>query len=209
MRERTLDVAGVVAGERVLDVGCGTGTLALAAKRRVGEAGSVHGVDASAEMVARARTKSERQGLAATFDVASAQSLPYPDATFDAVLCTLAFHHLPENARAGAIDEMRRVTKPGGRVLIAEFGARRGAWGMLHPIALLHGGKVRQILDGVVDVMGRAGFERVVTGPLGFGDLGYALARRASSGTSSSGERGALNAGGDDEGRARAGGREP
>src|SRR5262249_26070207 len=64
MRERTLDVAGVAAGDHVLDACCGTGTLALAAKRRVGASGSVHGVDASEEMIARARTKSARSRTA-------------------------------------------------------------------------------------------------------------------------------------------------
>src|SRR5262245_56293986 len=178
MRERTLDVAGVAAGDHVLDVCCGTGTLALAAKRRVGASGSVHGVDASEEMIARARTKSARSGLLVAVEIATAQSLPFPDATFDVVFCTLALHHLPQDARAGAIEEMRRVVKPGGRVLIVEFRKGRGAWAVLHPVALLHGRKSRRILDGAVDLMKRAGFARVVTAPLGFGVLGYALAYR-------------------------------
>ena len=177
MRERTLDLAGVVAGKRVLDVCCGTGTLALAARRRVGATGSVHAVDASEEMVSRARSKSTRRGLPVAFETAVAQSLPFPDATFDVVLCTLALHHLPEEARGRAIDEMRRVVKPGGRVLIVEFAKGRGAWRLLHPVALLHRRK-KQILDGAVTLMKHAGFERVATGPLGFAGLGYALAHR-------------------------------
>src|SRR5262245_2477770 len=107
LRERTLDAARVGSGERVLDVGCGTGTLALAAKRRVGANGSVHGVDASPEMVARARTKSGQHGHQISFEVAAAQSLPFPDTSFDVVLCSLALHHLPPDARAAALAEMR------------------------------------------------------------------------------------------------------
>jgi ubiquinone/menaquinone biosynthesis C-methylase UbiE len=178
MRERTLDVASVAAGEDVLDVCCGTGTLALAAKRRVGESGSVHAVDASAEMVARARTKSARKGLSVTFEIAAAQSLPFADATFDVVLCTLALHHLDEADRAAAIAEMRRVLEPGGRLLIVEFRSGRGGWALLHPVALLHVRRTQQILDAAVDLMRRAGFGRVVTASLGFGVLGYALAHR-------------------------------
>lgn len=176
LRERTLNVAGVVAGEKVLDVGCGTGTLALAAKRRVGASGSVRGIDASEEMIDRARAKSARRRLAVTFEVAAAQSLPFADAAFDVVLCSLAVHHLPEDARAGALAEMRRVLKPEGRALIVEFSRERGVWALLHPVALLHARRSPRILDEAEALMKRAGFATVATGPLGFGGLGYALA---------------------------------
>src|SRR5262249_4450478 len=136
MRERTLEGAGVAPGEHVLDVCCGTGTLAIAAKGRVGASGSVHGIDASEEMIGRARAKSSRRGRPVTFQVATAQSLPFPDATFDVVLCSLALHHLTDDARAAAIAEMRRVVKAGGRVMIVEFGERRGLRAVLHPVAL-------------------------------------------------------------------------
>jgi ubiquinone/menaquinone biosynthesis C-methylase UbiE len=177
MRERTLEVAGIVAGETVLDVGCGTGTLALAARRRVGASGSVYGIDASEEMINRARAKSARRGLPVTFEVAAAQLLPFADATFDVVLCSLAVHHLPEDARAGALAEMRRVLKPEGRALIVEFSRGRGVWALLHPVALLHARRSPRILDEAASLMKRVGFASVATGPLGFGGLGYALAR--------------------------------
>jgi ubiquinone/menaquinone biosynthesis C-methylase UbiE len=179
MRQRTLDVAGVAVGDSVLDVGCGTGTLALAAKRRVGFEGSVHGVDASREMVARARAKSERSGLPVAFEIAAAQSLPFADGTFDVVTCSLAFHHLPEDSRAAALAEMRRVVKPGGRVLVVEFTSGHGALTLLNPIALVHARKSPRLLDEAADLLRRADFESVVTGRLGFGGLGYALARCA------------------------------
>lgn len=178
VRERTLDVAGIAVGERVLDVGCGTGTLAIAAKQRVGATGLVHGVDAAAEMIARARDKAAHSTLPITFEIAAAQSLPFADASFDIVLCTLALHHLPETARAAALVEMRRVLRPGGRVLIVEIGHGHGPWAALNPVALLHGRETRNMLDDAAALMRKAGFGPVDTGPLGFGVLGYALAPR-------------------------------
>jgi SAM-dependent methyltransferase len=178
LRELTLDVAGVVSGERVLDVGCGTGTLALAAQRRVGAGGAVYGIDASPEMVQRARAKSAFQGLPVGFDVATAQALPFPDAAFDVVLCSLAVHHLPRAARHGALAEMRRVLKPEGRALIVEFSRERGLRALLNPVALLHTLRSPRILDEAAALMQQAGFASVITAPLGFGGLGYALARR-------------------------------
>src|SRR5262245_140720 len=125
-RDKILSLAGLEPGESVLDVGCGTGSLAIAARRHVGSGGTVIGIDASPEMLARAERKAGKAGAEVVFKQAAAQALPFPDAQFDAVLSTVMFHHLPRKAREQCAQEMRRVLKPGGRVLVVDFaGARR------------------------------------------------------------------------------------
>src|SRR5262245_20656975 len=98
-RERMLRLARLQPSESVLDVGCGTGTLAILAKQQVGATGTVCGVDASPEMIARAEKKSGKAGAEIVFKKAFAQSLPFPDAEFDVVLATVMLHHLPRKAR--------------------------------------------------------------------------------------------------------------
>ena len=98
-RDRLVELARLEPGHAVLDVGCGTGTLAVSAKRRVGLTGTVHGVDASPEMIERARRKSAKAGVEVTFEIGTVEALPFPDARFDAVLSTLMLHHLPRPVR--------------------------------------------------------------------------------------------------------------
>jgi SAM-dependent methyltransferase len=94
LRQRLLDLCRLQSGEAVLDVACGTGTLAILAKKTVGRSGTVCGVDASPEMLARARSKAARAGVEIRFENAAAQALPFPDATFDLALGTMMLHHL-------------------------------------------------------------------------------------------------------------------
>ena len=109
-REKILRlVARLQPGEAVLDVGCGTGTLAIAAKEHVGPTGTVYGIDASPEMLARAEKKARKAGVEVVLKNAIAQALPFPDAQFDVVLTTIMLHHLPRKARQQCAAEMRRV----------------------------------------------------------------------------------------------------
>jgi ubiquinone/menaquinone biosynthesis C-methylase UbiE len=108
-------------GNRVLDVACGTGRLAFELAGHVSPDGTVDGVDAATEMVNRARGTNDRLRLPIRFQTALAQRLPFPDDTFDAVTCTLALHHIAHNDRDEAINEIWRVLRPGGRLLIADF----------------------------------------------------------------------------------------
>lgn len=123
VRTTIAQTIGLAPGQNVLDVGCGTGTLALHLAGRVGPGGSVAGVDASPEMINAARAKAVRKKVDARFMVAAAQALPFEDETLDAVTTSLTIHHLPEADRLLAVREMLRVLRPGGQLLIAEFQA--------------------------------------------------------------------------------------
>lgn len=172
-RERTLDLARLRAGESVLDVGCGTGTLALAAKARVGLSGNVCGIDASPEMIARAQRKAEKAGAQVVFQNAVIEALPFPNAHFDVVLSTLMLHHLPRPARAQGAREVRRVLTPGGRVLAVDFGAGAGDQQGLLAHFHRHG---HVALRDMIDVLREAGLNPVESGAVGIKNLQFVLA---------------------------------
>jgi SAM-dependent methyltransferase len=173
-RERMLEPTRLAPGEVVLDIGCGTGSLAIAAKQKVGPEGKVIGLDASAEMLARAAQKAGQAGLDVTFDQAAAQNLPVPDAQIDVVTATLMLHHLPRKGREECVHEMRRVLKPGGRALVVDFAASRRRW------TLLRGGHRHGhlTLEAIIGLLTTAGLEVVETGSVRR-NVGFALATKA------------------------------
>jgi ubiquinone/menaquinone biosynthesis C-methylase UbiE len=121
-RDHLVQLARLDSGDSALDVGCGTGALALAARARVGSGGQVRGVDPSPQMVARARRKAAKARVDVGFETAAVEALPFPDATFDAVLSSLMLHHLTEEGRRQGIGEIARVLKPGGHFLAVDIG---------------------------------------------------------------------------------------
>jgi len=126
--------AALQPGERVLDVACGTGLVSFAAARAVGPAGGVVGVDLSGRMVEAARQRGEGTALTnVRFERMGAEQLALDDAGFDVVLCALGLMYMPDPAEA--MREMRRVLRPGGRVVAAVWGERRRCgWAALFPI---------------------------------------------------------------------------
>src|SRR5215216_6517459 len=173
-REKVIDLAGLEPGEAVLDVGCGTGTLAIAAKRRVGPTGMVYGIDASLEMIARAVRKAKKQGIEVVFKNGVVEALPFPDAHFDVVLSTLMLHHLPRKAREQCAREMRRVLKPGGRVLAIDFGGTEG--GKRGFFAHFHHRHGHVKLPDIIAMLSEAGLNIVESGAVGIRDLNFVLA---------------------------------
>jgi SAM-dependent methyltransferase len=115
-RAAYLELAGVAAGSRVLDVGCGSGAVTRDVARLVGPTGRVVGLDASPGLLAVAAELIERDGVAGSVElrVGQAQALPFPDGAFDMVLAVTTLAHLPQAEQA--IPELVRVARPGGRV---------------------------------------------------------------------------------------------
>jgi ubiquinone/menaquinone biosynthesis C-methylase UbiE len=120
LRRMTVDNAQVDPGDSILDVGCGTGDVALLAKTRA-KACKVYGIDPSPEMISVARSKAARKKLDVDFRVGVIEALPFPDASMDVVTSSLMMHHLPDDLKARGLAEVYRVLKPGGRLLIADF----------------------------------------------------------------------------------------
>jgi ubiquinone/menaquinone biosynthesis C-methylase UbiE len=176
-REKLLGIGRAQPGDVVLDVGCGTGTLAIAATRRVGSSGRVHGVDASSEMVARARKKAVMAGVDVDFRNGVAEALPYADAHFDVVLSTLMLHHLPRKARQDCAREIRRVLKPGGRALVVDFGPTpRGKTSFIGHLHRHHG---HVDIRDIIEVLSDAGLSVVESGAVGIRNLHFALASKS------------------------------
>jgi len=121
---RLVDLAQIQPGDRVLDVGCGTGTLAMLIQRRQPNA-EVHGVDGDPKILEIARTKVAQAGASIAFERAMAWELPYPDGTFDRVVSSLVFHHLLTDNKRRAAREILRVLRPGGTLILADFGPPR------------------------------------------------------------------------------------
>lgn len=112
-----VDAAGIRAGQRVLDVACGTGVVTRRAAERVGPGGHVAGADINAAMLDVARSLSAgSQPPIAWFETA-AEAMPLPDASFDVVLCQLGLQFMRD--KQAAVSEMRRVLVPGGQVFIS------------------------------------------------------------------------------------------
>ncbi|MDO8613321.1 MAG: methyltransferase domain-containing protein, partial [Dehalococcoidia bacterium] len=168
IKRMTLEMAAVRPGEFVLDVGCGTGSLALAAKEAAGPEGSVRGIDASPEMIELARRKAakhapsraEGAGVDAGFEVALIEEMPFPDARFDLVVSSFMLHHLPEDVKRKGLAEIRRVLKPGGRFLAVDFG-ETGTSVIGHLLSVLGHGHGHASMEALAPVMGEAGFTDV------------------------------------------------
>ncbi len=139
-RERTfkhklLEQARLAAEADVLDLGSGSGTLAIWAKQRDPRV-RIRGLDGDPAIIAQAKRKAGRAGVAIPFDEGFSYELPYDDASFDRILSSLFFHHLVLRDKERTIAEVVRVLRPGGELHVADFGEPRSLRDKLAAVAI-------------------------------------------------------------------------
>lgn len=175
IRSMTIELAQIQAGDSVLEVGCGTGTVTLAAKAKAGASGRVAGIDPAPEMIQVARAKAARAGAEIDFRVAAIETLPFPDASFDVVVSSLMMHHLPPDVKRQGVAEVRRVLKPGGHLFVIDFQRPKSLWGHLSASVAVHS-MADDSMTVLPPMLRSAGFRDVQTGDTRFGYLGYVRA---------------------------------
>lgn len=171
--DRLVALSGAEPGQRVLDVGCGTGYFARRVARAVSPSGTVVGIDPSASMLDYAARHAPAN---LTFQVAGAEYLPFSGQSFDLVVSSLAFHHFPGDRRREAVREMFRVLRPGGRLFIADI--RPAGGGIAHRILAVVNAHAREQnrVGRLGELITEAGF--VTTGSGERARLHYITAQR-------------------------------
>ena len=178
LRSETIRRAAIAGGETVLDVGCGTGTLTILAKAETGENGRVYGLDASPEMIAVARRKAVQQQREVDFQTGVIEALPFSDGTFDVVLSSLMFHHLPPELKQCALIEINRVLKPDGRLLIVDMKRPTTLAQRVTMMTLVHHG-LSSYVDDLMPLMKKIGYADIQIGSLSLHSIGFVQGRRA------------------------------
>lgn len=162
---RLVAESGARPGDRVLDVGCGTGYLTRLMAEAVAPGGTAIGVDPSVEAITHAGQQDHPDNC--TFAEGHAEALDAPDSSFDVVVSSLMVHHLPDTLRPRAVDEMFRVLRPGGSVLVAEFRppASRIGRGLISALTG-HRAMAENRVDLLDPMLRAAGFEHLRSGDL-------------------------------------------
>lgn len=162
LRERVVTLAGLRRGNYVLDVGCGTGTMAAMMAQRVGAEGQVVGIDLSPRMIEIATRKAQMAQL--TFLQANAEDVPYPDNYFHTVTIIFALHEMPRAARGNTLNEIYRVLKPGGRLVVVDYYEPR-SWSrraIVRLLMLMEGATAKDLLtSGLFNEIKLASFEDI------------------------------------------------
>jgi ubiquinone/menaquinone biosynthesis C-methylase UbiE len=174
LRRMTVELAGVKAGDTVLEVGCATGTLTLAAKQAAGPSGRVFGIDIIPGMIEASQRKAAQCNAEVTFKVGSIDSLPFPDNHFDEVMCSFMIFHMSDETRRKGIAEIQRVLKPGGRLLILDLALPPQPFQRWIARKLL-GFSAEDDLRDLIPLMEASGFSEMVYGPVKFRILGLSL----------------------------------
>lgn len=166
MREATfkrdlINRARLEPGHRVLDLGCGTVTLTILAKQMHPDV-EIIGLDGDPKVLAMGRAKAAKAGVELRLDQGMAFQLPYPDESFDRVISSLVFHHLSRKNKRRTLQETYRVLKPGGALLVVDFGKPQGALGRWLAPLMARFEEAADNVNGLLpDMFREAGFDPV------------------------------------------------
>jgi len=174
LRETTVSLAQVKPGDCVLEAGCGTGTLTLAAKRQAGSSGKAFGIDILPGMIELSQRKAAQANEDITFQLGSIDDIPFPADQFDVVMCSFMIFHMSDLVRRKGITEIYRVLKPQGRLLVLDLALPKQA--LPRAIArMLFGGMLKHDLRELLPLMEASGFSDVETAPAKFRILGLSI----------------------------------
>jgi ubiquinone/menaquinone biosynthesis C-methylase UbiE len=182
VRQATLELVDIQPAGRILEVGCGTGSLTLAAKTKAGPQSQVFGIDVAPDMIGKARQKAAKAGLDVQFQLGRIEAIPYPDSQFDLVLSSLMLHHVPDlKDKQQGIAEALRVLKPGGQLLIVDMEPPQNPH--VKGLASLIVGRemLAHNVREFIPLLEKAGFVDIKTGPTRFRLLSYLSGKRSSS----------------------------
>jgi ubiquinone/menaquinone biosynthesis C-methylase UbiE len=121
LRKMTVELAQIKPGDNVLEIGCATGSLTIAAKRQAGNKGKVAAIDIISGMIEVSKEKAKKANLDIDFQLASIDNIPFPDGQFDVVICSFMIFHMSEKVRNKGFEEIFRVLKSNGRLLILDI----------------------------------------------------------------------------------------
>jgi len=153
--------AQIEPGHRVLDLGCGTGTLTILIKQTHPQS-DVVGLDGDPMILAIARAKAAKAGVEISLDHGMAFQTPYPDQAFDRVLSSLVLHHLTTENKQRALREVFRVLGPGGELHVVDFGKPHTVWARLISRTLQRFEEVEDNLNGLLlEMFRQAGLDQV------------------------------------------------
>jgi ubiquinone/menaquinone biosynthesis C-methylase UbiE len=164
MRKDLLAQMGDLSNKRILDVGSGTGTMAVMIKQAY-PAAEVVGLDGDPQILAIARSKARNLGINIQFDQGMSFDLPYPDQSFDVVLTSMMLHHLSRDDKQRTAREMYRVLQTGGHLFGADFVEPRSPFGNAIRPFTRRFERVADNLDGFLPItFDEAGFKDYVEG---------------------------------------------